>query len=600
MRSLLLALALLLAPLACLAASASDTLDQIRLLAAGGAPALALRTLDGVQPAAATDAPGWMQWERERVRILEASGEWRHLAERLAQLPAGLPTEFRRWALTQRARAELQRGAGTDARRTLRELLWDPALSAPGQRRDWRRMIVHSYLLDQRASDAEHAIVRLQQDYPSSEPADLRLRARASLLSGHAGDAVRLLQGDARQGPQTQALLLLARLRSGQAPPRRVMQAALHRLRGDPAPRVETLLWAVAAEAAAQAGDLATQVNATEHVLAAGPQAALPGGVFALDADGLWTAYLSYARALGNRAQYLIGDDARWLQAAGEAAQRYPVRARSLYAMVIRHGQSEAAQTRAARALVASLNARRGGDRLLKQLFLHGKFYAAPAAIPVPVRRRLVDLALADSDIRLASRLMATLDQPPAAADRFRWGVRRARILVMGGQPRAGAQALQELLDGSGELGVKRLRHLLQVVFDLQTVGEHEAALALLARLLKLSDDAQFTRELLYWMAESEDKLERPRAAARLYLRSALLPGADTMDPWAQTARFQAAKALAQAGLVGDARRLLKQLLEVTTDTGRRAVLQRELEGLWLVRSPGASALASPSSAPVD
>ena len=53
-------------------------------------------------------------------------------------------------------------------------------------------------------------------------------------------------------------------------------------------------------------------------------------------------------------------------------------------------------------------------------------------------------------------------------------------------------------------------------------------------------------------------------------------------DPWGQTARYQAADALAQAGMVRDARVLFQQLLKTTTDPGRRAMLNRQLQKLWL------------------
>ena len=54
------------------------------------------------------------------------------------------------------------------------------------------------------------------------------------------------------------------------------------------------------------------------------------------------------------------------------------------------------------------------------------------------------------------------------------------------------------------------------------------------------------------------------------------------MDPWAQTARYQAAEALAHAGLTDDARRLYAGLLEMARDPERRAVLRRAMQRLWL------------------
>lgn len=55
------------------------------------------------------------------------------------------------------------------------------------------------------------------------------------------------------------------------------------------------------------------------------------------------------------------------------------------------------------------------------------------------------------------------------------------------------------------------------------------------------------------------------------------------MDPWAQTARYQAAVALAHAGMLDDARALFSHLLRVTKDKSRRAVLRHELQKLWLL-----------------
>jgi hypothetical protein len=55
------------------------------------------------------------------------------------------------------------------------------------------------------------------------------------------------------------------------------------------------------------------------------------------------------------------------------------------------------------------------------------------------------------------------------------------------------------------------------------------------------------------------------------------------MDPWAQTARYRAAKALVEAGLLEDARQIYGTLLHATRDAGRRAVLQNEIQRLHLV-----------------
>ena len=70
--------------------------------------------------------------------------------------------------------------------------------------------------------------------------------------------------------------------------------------------------------------------------------------------------------------------------------------------------------------------------------------------------------------------------------------------------------------------------------------------------------------------------------AARMYLRSAGLIDAYAMDPWAQTARYHAAEALAQSGLIEDARMILEHLLSVTHAPERRSVLKHQLQQLHL------------------
>ena len=68
---------------------------------------------------------------------------------------------------------------------------------------------------------------------------------------------------------------------------------------------------------------------------------------------------------------------------------------------------------------------------------------------------------------------------------------------------------------------------------------------------------------------------------------SAMVVDAKAQDPWAQTARYQAAESLAKAGLQNDARDLFQQLLDTTKDPSRRAVLNREIQRLWLIDAAG-------------
>lgn len=558
---------------------------EVRALANSGAALLAQHSIDTLQPGASTDPEVWMAWERERIRIYQQSADWLSLVKRLETLPPELPADFNRWAITQRADGFIKLGKGKSAQLLLQELIWTLSLSHPESPQwltRWRRMVMDSYMIDGSVEDANLAAVRFYQDYGDQDVQARITRAHILLSANRADEAVDLLAGDLKD-PHAAALYLLAQLRSDSRPPRKILQAALRQMRGDwvdPALRLQ--LWAVAAEAAMRSGDRASTANALEHVIAANRDMPLPEGLFDLTPDALWNAYIDFATHVGNKAQFLIGQDKQWFDAAAKAAKKQPVRSRSLYALLMLQGETEASRNLAAQKFVARLSKRKQGGNLLRALFLDTRQYADYEMIPLAARHVLVDVALADSDINLASALMATIQVPPDGTDKYFWELRRARILIMGGNTEAGAESLNTILAANPKLSQEQLDRLLQVVFDLQTVKAHDAAYDLFLKVMQRTKDPKLQRELYYWMAESRKASEAYAEAARLYLKSAMLLDPKAGDPWGQTARYQAADALAHAGMVRDARVLFQQLLRTTTDPGRRAVLNRQLQKLWL------------------
>ena len=564
-----------------------STFAEVRALANSGAALLAQYTLDSQQPAADVNREDWMAWEQERIRIYQQSKDWQALVKRLETLPPEIPADFKRWAVTQRAEGFIKLGQGKSARLLLQELIWTVPIAQPEAAEwlsRWRRMVMNSYLVDNAVEDAHLAAMRFYQDYGDENAQDRLTRAQILLSANRPDEAVDLLAGHIKE-PHAAALYLLAQLRSDSRESRKVLQAALRQMRGDWVdPALRTQLWAVVAEAAMRSGDRASATNALEHVIAAYRATPLPEGLFEFTPDTLWNAYIDFATYVGNKAQFLIGQDKQWFAAAAEAANKQPVRARSLYALLMLQGETDASRSLATQKFVDSLSKRKQGGSLLRALFLDARQYADYATIPLTARHVMVDVALADSDITLASALMATIRIPPEGTDKYFWQLRRARIFVMGGNPEAGAEALSAILAANPQLTPEQLDRLLQVVFDLQTVNAHEAAYDLFVKVMARTNDLKLQRELYYWMAESRKASEAYAEAARLYLKSAMLPGAKAMDPWAQTARYQAADALAHAGMVRDARSLFEQLLATTQDPGRRAVLTRQLQKLWLIQ----------------
>jgi tetratricopeptide (TPR) repeat protein len=179
---------------------------------------------------------------------------------------------------------------------------------------------------------------------------------------------------------------------------------------------------------------------------------------------------------------------------------------------------------------------------------------------------------------------MSGLDTAPEGASRFDWQLRQSRVLVLGGRYDEGNRVLQNLITEYREPVPEATDRILQVLFDLQTVNLHEEAIAHFNQLLRLEIEPRQRREILYWIADSYRGLEKYNQAALLYLQSAMLPAADSMDQWAQSARFNAAESLQKSGLVDDARRIYLELLAHTDDAAQRSVLNHKIQRLWLIQ----------------
>lgn len=558
--------------------------DEVQLLADNGAVSLAIIVLDQKQARRDIKPALWEKYERQRIGLYHQRHDWEHISERLEELPKHVSNKFSLWAREQRTDALIEQGKGEEARMELRQLIWNGQKHDPQVLSDWRRQIIRSYLGDGLAADAQIAMLRFRQDYTETARQDYMLRARISLLNREYDEASDLLKSHAND-PTAKALLLLSQLRGQTLSASKVLQASYRQLREKGIDEETTAnLWVVAAEAARTSGNYSSAAVAQEQVMAYREALSLPKAIIDPDSDDLWNAYLGYATSIGNKQQLLIGQDKKWLAYANSIKKKQPVGARSLYAFVMVHGQQETSRNLAAKEFVDLLNTRKQGKRLLKGLFDNSEYFKQRSDIPEPVRFRLVDLALANGDIDRASEIMATIKKPPPGSDQFMWSLRRARILVLGNQPKLGAQSLETLLAANPKLEQPQIDRFMQVVFDLQTAGENETAYGLFTELMARTDDQKLKREMYYWMADSRKAQERYAEAAQLYLKSAMYLDPKAMDPWAQTAHYQAAIVLAKAGLYRDAQTLLENLLKVTDDPQRREALQRELQKLWAMQ----------------
>jgi hypothetical protein len=252
---------------------------------------------------------------------------------------------------------------------------------------------------------------------------------------------------------------------------------------------------------------------------------------------------------------------------------------RALLAWLALSAEEQSIRTAAHQRLVRSLSAR-GFDALVRALYTESRRFMSGEA-PAAVQHALVAHALNRRDVRAAAKVARDLATPSADESDYDWTLRRARILLYGGEPQRAVALLRNLVTAP-EFAEDAAPRFLQVVFDMQTLGMDREALGLLESVYARVEDARARRELLYWRAESAAALNRFGEAAELYLRSARFDGAEGDDPWGHSARFRAAEMLAREGLKKDAETLYRGLLEETADPDRRILIERNIERLWL------------------
>jgi len=558
---------------------ADERLDLLKNISAAGAPLLTLKMLDQAQPGIDQALYEWILWEQERLAILAEWKQWDQLLIRLEGLPADIPDQFEQQVTTYKARAYLELGQTSSARQILRERLWLDLSQESASYETWRRLIIESYIDDGRTEDARVAMLRFDQDFKSTDLSWLLLRARVLIESERYEQALRLLQG--RNEWQARLTSMLAAFRQQRIDKTELWRQVNKRSEDvDLGEAERSSLWALGYFAAEEMSSV-DRVVALELLFRSGQESPLK--LFRIPVDQLWEAYVEYAELVGNRSELLIGADEKWLELASAASAATPAKSRALFAMLMLRSRDHEVSNRAAAGYMQTFEEVDEGERrLLENLFNHSQTFSDARDIPAGIRFQLVDLALKSADIEEATRLMSGLDTVPPGTSRLDWQLRRSRVLILGGRYDEGNLVLQELIAEYVEPQAAATDRILQVLFDLQTVGLHAQAIDHFGRLLQLEIELKRRREILYWIGDSYRGLEKYEQAALLYLQSAMMPAPDSMDPWAQTARFNAAESLQLAGLVDDARRIYQGLLQVTEDQARRSVLSHKIQQLWL------------------
>ena len=140
------------------------------------------------------------------------------------------------------------------------------------------------------------------------------------------------------------------------------------------------------------------------------------------------------------------------------------------------------------------------------------------------------------------------------------------------------------VLENAGELKEQELDRLLQVAFDLQAISRDDLALKVFKAAGPFVHTVRQRRELLFWMGESQIGEGRFAQGADLFLQSSEVAG-QKLDLWGQSARFRAAEALVDAGLLQDAFNMYRSLLVESSDENRQLQLRQKLQNLNLLQA---------------
>lgn len=573
-------------------------LRELELLIDSGATNLAREVFDREQPGFESNPEQWLEWENQRIKLYQYNKDWDSLIYRLLALPDWVPQDFRLWAQEQIARAQIEKKDPYAALQTLRELIWHSPRDIEAAYLEqslpvWRQLIIQAYLVAENIKDAEVAMLRFQQDHDNPKDDWKRSRATVLIRAGKPYDAELLMKGETHM--HSRSIYYLAQLLTGKVDPEaiRVRTAKLGAM-AKFADSTRRQFWFVSAKAARQQGKLDAAIVAMQNALllldeneAMSQREKL---LFALQGSDLWDLYEAYGRYLGNQWQLLIGHDEVWFSKASNLVDKHPRQAMALFAVMIKDVSLPQTRMLAHDLFSTLLSEQKNGLILVKKLYLDSSAGNMVSFIPEGLRHRLIDDALAHSNVKMASKLIQTVTAPPKGANALFWKLRRARIMILAGQLDEGIAALYQLLAETKELQPDQMDRVMQVLFDLQTVDRHQAAIKLFNKLPLKGQSGQMRREILYWIADSYKELKQYQFAARYYLLSAGLLNSQAMDPWAQTARYQAADALFAGGEYQDAGRIYKRLLEVTTEPARKVVLRNKIQQIWLQSNQGADA----------
>lgn len=206
-----------------------------------------------------------------------------------------------------------------------------------------------------------------------------------------------------------------------------------------------------------------------------------------------------------------------------------------------------------------------------------------------------VSLALADladglSDPQTRWRWLKSLKQAPLTFDQAArhqsWAVFQLQAAVDAADLAAADQWIATVIRQVGSsseelvLGVDGRTGLDTPALALIEQKETVRARRLLSLIARQSSNTAERREALFWIGDSYKAEGLHADAAAWYLLSAAWPDPYRVDPWGNSARYQAAEILADLGMATDVEGLFDHLINSATDVETRTALRRERDRL--------------------
>jgi tetratricopeptide (TPR) repeat protein len=157
--------------------------------------------------------------------------------------------------------------------------------------------------------------------------------------------------------------------------------------------------------------------------------------------------------------------------------------------------------------------------------------------------------------------------------------------LILQGEYQSSEDLIRKTFSENARITRDELDRYIQVVFDFQTVQQHERAIRLFDIVSLDGLDEKLKREIYFWKAESYFSLKEYDRAALFYLESSRAVADAEHDLWGQSARFKAGQALMLAEIYDDAKKVFSDLLLVTASDSRKAIIEQNLQKIRLLKS---------------